>query len=200
MNFVFSLLLFALAPVILLTNCNNNQKPDMETELIFHVDSSLVGPMVAPEETGILVHPPKGWTVLDSLTREQLIQNIHPKQAEPQPLRITPLEVYMDSLSQSVFAISRLEFTSSDTAGIRQYQETIENTFSKHSLRKGSFTKKGLYFTQYLIQNNKQVAFKLFTKPGNNRYIQFDYIIPANQYVNQIKAIESSIGSIRQTP
>ena len=169
------------------------------SELFFHIDSSQLGSLFESESLGVALHPPKGWTVMGSDSREKLRRQLMAEQNDSEPLAINPVAIFMDTASGALLSVNHLEVMSTDSSAFMSYTQTLENAFPGQSVKKADFSKDGMPFIQYLIQGNKQIAFKLITTTGNKSNLQFDYIIPVHAYVDQIKAIESSIGSIRKT-
>jgi hypothetical protein len=80
---------------------------------------------------------------------------------------------------------------------IRAYEKLLQNKFSAATIKKGEFTKDNLKFVQFLIQKENLITFKLLFQNSQNELIQFDYIVPKENYVSEVKSIESSIGSIK---
>jgi hypothetical protein len=177
--------------------CGNREKSDTYSELIFEIDSTLVGPEIKLEEFNLAVSPPAGWTALDLNLQDSLKAVVLSRLSGGEGFLIDPLEIIWEPKTSSILSISRIELRE-DSVQIKDYYSVMEQTFTDQSLNKGYFKSRELPFTQYLIQGNSQVAFKLITHTDENAYIQFDYVIPLNHYMDRLKAIESSIGSIHK--
>lgn len=177
--------------------CGNREKPETDPELIFEIDSTLVGPEIKLEEYNLSVSPPAGWDVLDSNLQDSLKAVVLSRLSGSEGFLIDPLEIIWEPKTSSILSISRIELEN-DSVQIKDYYNAVEKSFKDQSIKKGYFRSRGLPFTQYLIQGNSQVAFKLITQATEKGHVQFDYVIPLNHYMDQLKAIESSIGSIHK--
>jgi hypothetical protein len=82
-----------------------------------------------------------------------------------------------------------------DSTSVDKYKDLIQKNFSPTKV--GDFLKDNILFTQYLIQDENRINFKLLFFNPKDQLIQFDYILQKDSYVLELKAIESSIGSIK---
>jgi hypothetical protein len=64
-------------------------------------------------------------------------------------------------------------------------------------VKKAVYMKDGIKITQFLIQKNNIVNFRLLFNNGDGKLLQFDYLAGIRDYSLEVKAIESSIGSIK---
>jgi hypothetical protein len=88
--------------------------------------------------------------------------------------------------------------TSAVTFGeqMTRYGGTLARQFGD-SLRQAQFMKDDLYMAQFLAQPEGLVNFKLVFEAPADGLLQFDYVVPRRVYPQEVRSVESSIGSIR---
>ena len=73
---------------------------------------------------------------------------------------------------------------------------SLKEQFPKADVNHSSFSKSGLLINQILFISEKHVIIKLICAGDVLAAFEVVYIIPRVAYINQLRAIESSIGSI----
>jgi hypothetical protein len=110
---------------------------------------------------------------------------------------ISVLYLFKDSTSRNSLAVSKIVFHQDSTFNlVDKYSENLkkEKLFSKAS--KAEFYKDKLLMTQFLLNYEEHVFIKIIIEGRNNDLLQFDYVLFLNDYKNEVRSIESSIGSI----
>jgi len=154
----------------------------------FRVDSAQLSGIVRMPDSKVQYCPPVGWKSIDDEIFHERIQSGLTGQFE------SIVQAWKDSSSTAFLIVS--EF-----AGIRSRMPQPESLTQQgedlwQDVRKGHFEHQGLSFTQYLLQNSQWVSFRLFVGPSRP-VVRFDYFVSRRIYPDEIRKIESSIGSIR---
>ncbi len=163
-------------------------------ELTFEVDSTKLELTSVDQNLGIQFNSPKGWALAPKTLFEAFSKQDSSIFLEGAGFKITPISIFLNQESKSLLYISQMREIQ-DSASVDKYKGFIQRTFSPTKV--GDFLKDNILFTQYLIQDEIRVNFKLLFFNSKNQLIQFDYIIPKDVYLSELKAIESSIGSVK---
>jgi predicted small secreted protein len=84
----------------------------------------------------------------------------------------------------------------SNQISLNEYLKVVSENFKESINKKGNFLKMELNFTQYLIQKQNLISFKLIFELNDTIY-QFDYTTQKETYQHELKSIESSMGTIK---
>lgn len=187
------LLLFVL--VYAFISCQQREKPIVKDEIIFDVDSNLIGNVQEFPEIGIKLSAPKNWNRVDLKPVENLLKNFEEsKRSDGDTLSV--LGIFADTITKCQLIVSLVK-TQKD---FNNFISNLDSTFSRSQLfkfQRGNFQKGVFKITQYLLQSDRLVVFRLFSQAKNQKIFQIDYVIPKTNYSKEIaKAVESSIGSL----
>lgn len=179
--------------------CSSAEEKNADA-LKFQVDSALLEQARALEPYQITFRAPKNWKKIDKVLFDSLRARVA-MEREEMGFSLVPLEIYSKQENEAMLAVSEMRIPSDKDAVLGTYYSQLENAFPGFEVKQGTFTSGDLFFRQYLIYSPDRVMFKLIAHKDNTdtHYLQFDYIIPREHYGNEIKAIESSIGSIVST-
>jgi len=182
--------------VVFLLFCSKQEKTSsLETaELTFEVDSTKLELTVYNQDLGIQFNAPKEWTPIPRSLFEEFSKQISSNFLEGDGFKVSPVSIFLNQQNKCLLYISHLQ-NLEDSTTVKKYKDLIQTTFSPTKV--GDFLKDDIIFTQYLIQDDAQINFKLLFFNSKNQLIQFDYILPNDSYLSELKAIESSIGSIK---
>jgi hypothetical protein len=178
--------------------CENSKKSNDPKELNFNVDKTKLNEKVNSPLLGLEFNPPANWNEIDSVLIRNMKGQLKSQSVRSDSIQFSLKKVFLDQENMSMLSISELEFDNAIAEPKNYYDSRIQNKFEKASIfRRGEFLKDDIKFIQYLIENSGNVNFKLLFSNSNDKTIQFDYILTKKNYSNQIRAIESSIGSIK---
>jgi hypothetical protein len=76
------------------------------------------------------------------------------------------------------------------------FEQRLKFTSQSDDVVRGTFSVNGVKVVQYRIITPEVIAFKLFCLIEDT-YYEIDYLLPKNAYREEIRKVESSIGSIR---
>ncbi|ROL58313.1 hypothetical protein D9V84_00855 [Bacteroidetes/Chlorobi group bacterium Naka2016] len=182
--------------LILFTFCNRNENKNNSNELFFAIDTTLISSPLTFNDIGIKISVPKKWDRLDLKKIEfHSINRIFSTNTSSQDtLRV--LGIFADTLYKCYLFVSEVIASKELSYLLNLFDSSLTN-MNKFKNLKGEFQKNGFLITQYLLQNQELVIFRLLSKSQNNRIFQLDYIIPRMFYDEKVaRAVESSIGSL----
>jgi hypothetical protein len=200
MNSTKSFYLLVIILSIILVSCSDNEKlPGSEQILLFEIDDKLLSDSVQLPAYNLKFNPPKNWEPISKGLFDSLVQKIQTQQLSDS-IKIIPLHVFFSELNQSILNVSAVEIQSSNLENtIDQFEQREIDKAGIQNFKRADFVKDSLSVTQFLIEENNLIIFKIFVRINQNRIAEFDYIVPKNIYAGEIKSIESSIGSIKLT-
>ncbi len=162
-------------------------------ELYFNVNTSLLGELFSNDKVGISLRIPKGWKGLS----KKDFSNIKDKLKEKNIEGITPLQFYINKEKGNICTISTFEKEKKIKTVVKEYKERLKKYFPDSKITYTSFYKDDIKFYQFQVVNQKFINIKLFLIGKYKNIIQIDYIVPVVHYKDELKSIESSIGSIK---
>lgn len=113
-------------------------------------------------------------------------------------IKVSLLYVFTDSAKDNSLSVSRIilkEKIQDDP--INYYSELIGNSELFKNASKANFLKEGMLISQFIIKHNNHVIIKIIFEPKENYLVQFDYIFNEENYKQEVRSIESSMGSIK---
>ncbi len=176
----------------------DGNKPS-DDELYFNIDKNLLGEAEQLDEYRFSLNPPKNWLSVNEELFAALVKETANSADNELNIEYKPLKMFFDENFGSLLSVIHVKAgndTLSGKAFEQAYIAMLDQNFPSGNPQKGSFTKNNKRFTQYLIQDDKRVAFKLIFLDQSGQVIQLDYNVDANRYIHELKAIESSIGSV----
>ncbi len=187
-----------IALILFLLFCSKQEKTSSPkvAELTFEIDSTKLELTSYNQDLGIQFNTPKEWKPIPRSLFEEFSKQISSIFLEGNDFIVNPIFIFLNQQNKSLLYISQFQ-KFEDSTTVKKYKDLIQETFSP--IKVGDFLKDDIIFTQYLIQDENRVNFKLLFFNSKNQLIQFDYIVPKDVYVPELKAIESSIGSIKLT-
>ena len=171
----------------------DNKINDGFTEVVFNVDSNLLSKTPVTIENIFQITYPSDFNKIDDINFQKIKTVIESDTASF--FRLSPLTVYKSS-SGSTSILSKIiseenVFNKIDTT----YYNLLANNFEIKKVNQGKIIINGIKTIQYIITTQEIVLIKLiFILKGF--YYQLDYIIPLSIYKENLRSIESSIGSI----
>ncbi len=178
----------------LLAACGEH--PDVQT-MHFNIDPDELSAAVEAPELGIRFQPPSGWAPLSAADVDSVRRVVG---LSHEAFELTPRYVFLDAATGSLLSVStlRLDPPASFEAQVARYGALLAAQFPADSLRQGQYLKDGIHIAQFLLAPEGRVNFKLVFASPRTDWVQFDYIASQASYPGEIRAIESSIGSIQR--
>lgn len=111
---------------------------------------------------------------------------------------LTLLYLLTDSSKENSLTVSRVTLIEDFLSDpIDYYSEVISNTDLFNSASKAKFLKDGIVISQLITRHDNHIIIKIIFEPKDNCLIQLDYIFNEENYKQEVRSIESSIGSIK---
>lgn len=182
--------------LVLLAACGGEPRFDVKP-MQFNIDAASLGEPVSSPDLGIQFQPPIGWEPFPAAQVDSVGRAL---EWEETAVDLVPRYVFLHPTRGSVLSVALLQREDSVTfeEQMAKYGQVLARHVSGDSLRQGAFLKDDLHIQQFLLQPPGVVNFKLVLESETNDLLQFDYVVPRQYYPAEIKAIESSIGSIRR--
>ena len=174
----------------------NAQKQPYET-LVFKVDETRLEPTVTDTTLRIKIAAPKDWKKIDDSMLTQVADKLD-TQLTPQELQIVPRWIFLNEGSQAMCVVSKLndvEITS-DEPLLKTLTTAYRNQFPNATVQQTIFMKDAFRIHQLMVITTGFVRIKLICDAPETLVFEVDYRVPRDVYQTELRAIESSIGSI----
>lgn len=175
-----------------LLSCQQSNSEKFEFPSVeFAVDSLLIGQSISFNEDFILSIP-AGWNPLnDSLNclAENALEN------DSAGIKLNFIAGFI-SENGSVCSISKIIDKDGDMFSM-DITNNLKVQFNTEAVVRGLFSINGIPVTQYRIVTPVMTVFKLYFKPTDVFY-QIDFFLSAQSYHNEIRSIESSLGTLNR--
>ena len=173
----------------------NPQKQPYET-LVFKVDETQLEPMVTDTTLRIKMAAPKNWKKIDDSMLTQVISKLDTQLT--QELQVVPQWIFLNEGSQAICVVSKLNGVeiAPDKTLLETLTTTYRNQFPKATVQQTIFMKNAFRIHQLMVIATDFVLIKLICDAPETLVFEVDYHIPKDVYQTELRAIESSIGSI----
>jgi hypothetical protein len=191
----------AILSVLFIISCGTEERGgEIEIpEMKFFVNSEILGESIHDSVLNVVFNPPMQWEPLQDDLFAELLRRVDTRQGDWDSINITPVHMFINSGRGSSLTVSTMRFRNgSETENLKSYDTSIREHFNDIDLLYTVFVKDGIYFHQYLLQNDDMINFKLLTQESDGTMLQWDYVVPRQAYTFEVRAIESSIGSIKR--
>ena len=173
----------------------NAKKQPYET-LVFKVDETRLEPSVMDPTLRIKIAAPKNWKKIDDSTLAQVIDKLDTQRI--QGIQMMPQWVFLNESSRAMCVVSRLngiEIAPDETL-LKTLKTAYQNQFPKATVQEAVFIKDAFRIYQLMVIATDFVLIKLICDAPETLVFQVDYRVPKAVYQTELRAIESSIGSI----
>ena len=195
LNFLQLLLCGIIVGTLVGCDSPNSQKRPYET-LTFNVDPTRLEPVTTDTTLKLEISAPKGWKAIEDAMLSEVIDRLG--DTLTQGLQMVPRWVFLNENSQAMCVVSRLEggaVPPNDT--LLQTLETAYRTqFPEATVERAIFMKDAFRVHQLMVGTPEFVLIKLICNAPKNLVFEVDYVVPRDVYGTELRAIESSIGSI----
>ena len=183
--------------VIMIMGCAKEHATTKFAEVIFNVDQSLLAEEYICSDVGISFHPPKNWEQISSELLISVKENLIASK-DTSNISIVPLNVFMNMEKSFTCFLSTFD---NDLLA----RDTCENYINEFRMKnqelqynEGSFAHNDLDFHQFIFTKDDFITINLFILFKDQKVIMIDYIMPSKYYEEELKVIESSIGTIKK--
>lgn len=173
----------------------NAQKQPYET-LVFNVDETRLEPTVTDTTLSISIAAPKHWKKIDDSMLAQVTNKLDTQLM--QGLQIVPRWIFLNEGSQAMCVVSKLNGVeiAPDKTLLETLTTAYRNQFPKATVQQTIFMKDAFRIHQLMVIAADFVLIKLICDAPETLVFEVDYRVPRNIYQTELRAIESSIGSI----
>ena len=192
--------LCVLTVLTLLMSCSKQTETKAPAgEVLFEVNPVLLGDLVRLPELKLTMHPPKDWTAVDEALFKTVCMQLQAMYSDDAPLQVKPHRIFLNNETQSMLSISAIQYAADSMAVSRAMDYFEKNSpvdQGDRKMNRMNFVKDQIYMEQLLVHDQLRIAFKLVMRDGTGGLIVLDYTTLRTEYEKEVKAIESSIGSI----
>lgn len=178
---------------LFLLNCTKDKKKEELEMLVFNVDSLLIGEQYT--EIGISFYPPKEWNQISSDLMASIEQSLQ-EMEDSSSVNIILQNVFLNQKNSCICFLSTFQKTM-PAAQIREiYLTELFAGDIQGSITEASYLHNGFNIRQLIHVQDDQVTIKLICISDDEHIFMLDYIVPSQFYEQNIRAIESSIGTL----
>ena len=173
----------------------NSQKRTDEA-LVFNVDRTRLEPAITDTTLKLEISAPKGWKTLENTMLAEVIDRLGDTLS--QGLQMTPRWIFLNEQSPAMCVVSRLEggaVPPNDTL-LKTLEIAYRTQFPEATVQRTIFMKDAFRVHQLMVGTSDFVLIKLICNAPENPVFEVDYVVPNDFYKTELRAIESSIGSI----
>jgi len=190
-------ILFIVLISLVLLNCTKDKKKDELETLVFNVDSLLIGERYTNDELVISFCPPKEWNQISSDLMSSIEQSLQ-EMEDSSSVDIKLQNVFLNQKNSCICFLSTFQKTM-PAAQIRDaYLTELYAGDIQGSVTEGSYLHNGFNIRQLIHVQDDQVTIKLICISDDEHIFMLDYIVPSQFYEQNIRTIESSIGTINK--
>ena len=175
---------------------SNAKKQPYET-LVFNVDETRLEPVVTDTALKIEIAAPKNWKQVDDSTLAQVVNTLESR-LTAQDLQIVPRWIFLNEGSRAMCVVSKLngvEIAPNETL-LETLTTAYRNQFPNATVHQAIFMKDAFRIHQLMVIATDFVRIKLICDAPETLVFEVDYHVPRDVYQTELRAIESSIGSI----
>ena len=171
------------------------QKQPYET-LVFKVDETRLEPAVTDTTLRIKIAAPKNWKKIDDSMLAQVANKVD-SQLMP-GLQMVPRWIFLNESSRAMCVVSKLNGLdiASDETLLKTLSTAYRNQFPNATVQQTIFMKDAFRIHQLMVIAADFVLIKLVCDAPEALVFEVDYRVPKDVYQTELRAIESSIGSI----
>ncbi len=190
-------LIIVLFIVIMIMGCAKEQATTKFAKITFNVDQSQLAEEYFCPDVGISFHPPKNWKQISLELLNSVKDNLVTSK-DTSNINIIPLNVFMNMEKSFTCFLSTFdnELLARETIG--NYINEFKMNSPDMKLNEGSFSHNSLDFHQFIFTKDDIITIKLIAAKNEHEVFMIDYILPTRYYEKEIRAIESSIGTIKK--
>ena len=192
-------MMLVLFVVVMILGCAKEQTTNAEfAEVTFTVDLSLLSEEYICSDIGISFYPPLSWQQINP----ELMTAVKKKLTASQDTTgstILPLNVFMDNEKSFTCFISVFISELPADKTLENYLNEIRIKNQDLNINEGTFAHNGLGFHQLIFTKGDKITVKLIALNSEQKVFMVDYVVPFKYYEEELRTIESSIGTIKKT-
>ena len=191
---LFKILIIILISIVLL-NCTKDKTKEKPETLTFNVDSLLIGERYTNGDIGISFCPPKEWDQISSDLMTSIEQSLQ-EMEDSSAVDIILQNVFLNQKNSCICFLSTFQKTMPAVEIRDTYLTELYAGDIQGSVTEGSYLHNGFNIRQLIHVQDDQVTIKLICISDDEHIFLLDYIVPSQFYGQNIRSIESSIGTL----
>lgn len=183
--------------------CSQHSEPKKTSgnnQMAFEVQRERLGDSLGSQRCGVSIFIPRDWKPLAPEMLEQMRSRIAALTPDSAAFRLQPEYVFAKQQTGVSLTLSRIQFRDTTLSGSVRLQHYTASLLAANpdtnTAKKAEFLKGTIPITQFFLRQQQQIAYKLLFLNARNELIQLDYVLPLQVFEAEIKAVESSIGSM----
>ena len=181
--------------LFILLNCTKNHSKEEPETLIFNIDSLLIGERYINEKIGVSFCPPKEWNKLSSDLMSSIEQSLQ-EMEDSSSVDIILQNVFLNQKNSCICFLSTFQKTMPAAQIRNTYLTELYAGDIQGSINEGSYMHNGFNIRQIIHVQDDQITIKLICISDDEHIFLLDYIVPSQFYEQNIRSIESSIGTL----
>ncbi len=189
-------ILITISIILMLCSCSGKKDEPVYEKIIFNVDTTLLGKRITIKSAGLEFYSPKGYVQMD----DQMFQNLKTSLLNLEGFKHFPMLAAVSESQTGILLFIKLFPEDSTLVHLpfSYVEKVLQPKDTNVTLNKATFTKDSIDILQYLVDTDETVNFKLFFHDKDSNLYELDYIFVSKEdYKKNIRAIESSIGSLK---
>lgn len=183
--------------IVGLWGCEGSNSPRRTYEtLTFNVDSTRLEPTITDSVLKIEIASPKGWKAIDDAMLTQVVDRLG--DTLTQGLEMAPRLVFVNDGIGAMCVVSGLEGVKGtpDETLLKTLDDAYSSRFPTARVQRAIFRKGAFRIHQLMVVASDFVLIKLICDTPEISVFEVDYVVPSDVYQQELRAIESSIGSL----
>ena len=186
--------------------CSQRSEPETSSDkkqmnqMAFEVQRERLGDSLGSQRCGVSMFAPRDWKPLAPEMLEQMRSRIAALTHDTAAFRLQPEYVFAKQQTGVSLTLSRVLFRDTTLSGSVRLQHYTASLLAANpdtnTVKTAAFLKGDIPITQVFLRHEQQIAYKLLFLNARNEILQLDYVLPLQVFEAEIKAVESSIGSI----
>lgn len=176
--------------------CDPPSQKRAEETLVFNVNQTLLEPAIRDTTLNITMAAPKAWEKMDDALFAEVMEQVAPHLR--QGLELAPRWIFMNVRSRAMCIVSQVngvDITPDDTF-LETQEAAYRDAFPEAVVQRAIFRKDAFRVYQLMVNASDVVLIKLICDAPETLMFEVDYVVPKAVYAAELRAIESSIGSI----
>ena len=176
----------------------NSQRRTYET-LVFNVDRTRLEPTITDTTLKMEISAPKDWKAINDAMLVKVNDRLGAHLT--QDLQVVPRWVFANESSRAMCVVSRLEgvMVTPDETLLKTLETAYRTQYPEATIQRTIFMKDVFRVHQLMVGTSDFVLIKLVCNAPENPVFEVNYVVPRDVYEAELRAIESSIGSINLT-
>lgn len=164
--------------------------------LVFNVDEALLEPPITDQTLKIAIAAPKEWKTIDESLLSRVVDSLDTPPTEG--FQIVPRWIFVNEDSLAMCVVSRVDGAEipPNAPLLKTLETAYRSQFPKATVEQTIFMKDAFRVHQLMVVASDFVLIKLICNAPESEVFEVDYRVPRDVYATELRAIESSIGSI----